>query len=77
MSQVFCSVLVVLFRGLSLKFRHTMSMSKYQLISVIYLKAVPQMENTDEIVFGRTDEGPLSQSCPVCKCLNIDCFYSV
>jgi len=26
------------------------------------------MENTDDIVFGRTDEGPLSQSCPVCSC---------
>jgi hypothetical protein len=26
------------------------------------------MENTDEIVFGRTDDGPLSQSCPVCSC---------
>ena len=35
------------------------------------------MEITDEIVFGRTDDGPLSQSCPVCSCkkrMHLDLF---
>jgi hypothetical protein len=43
----------------------------------IVLKALPEMENTDEIVFGRTDDGPLSQSCPVCSCkkkMDLDLF---
>jgi hypothetical protein len=57
-SQVFCCVFVVFFGGVSLKSRQTILMSRYQLISVISLKTVPAMENRDEIVFGRTDEGP-------------------
>ena len=37
-------------------------------ITLIHVKALPEMENRDESVFGRTDDGPLSQSCPVCSC---------
>jgi hypothetical protein len=73
-SQVFCCVFRVFFGGVSLKSR---DFSRYQLMIVISLKAVPEMEKSDEIVFGRTDDGPLSQSCPVCKCINNVPLYSV
>jgi hypothetical protein len=65
-SQVFCCVFGVFFGRVSLKSRDTiLILRRYQLIIVISLKAVPEMEKSEEIVFGRTDDGPLSQSCPV------------